>query len=187
MNLAQYGAYFFVARQVEVFEDGTLPADAGLAAGTDRAALATRLAEKVDDASLTGGATLVRIDAAALALASSAWQRVFEVRDSLLACARLVSEELRPERRVDAAFGDYIVTRWVFREVLHVEIARRPVDREFPPSYDQDAKAGLADRLADIAQAVGFAVKDRRVLVQGASSWQTLGDARAALMRQVTP
>ena len=66
MGLAQYCAYFFVARRLGTFADRTPPTDAPLAAGLDRAMLATSLAEAVNNASLTSHPHIVRSDAAAL-------------------------------------------------------------------------------------------------------------------------
>jgi len=187
MSLSRYGAWFFAARQMGTFADGVVPADADLPAGADCAALATALADAVGNASLVSDQGPVGVDRAALGLAATRWRRVFDVRDALLACACPWPGGRRGGRSLKVAFGDYIVTRWVFKLVYGFEIERRPEDREFPPSFDGDAKAGLADSLADTAQAVGLAVKDRHALVQGAPRWQMLGGARAALMRQVQP
>lgn len=185
MSLARYCAYFFVTRRLGTFVGGTIPADASLPAGTDRAILSAALADAVDGACPTCDQGVVRVDAAALLAASSAWRQVFDVRDSLLACAHLTCRGPADQTGVEAAFADYVVTRWVFKEVLGVEIRRRPLDRPFPPSYDRDAKRGLAETLAATVRAVGLEIADRHALVKEAADWGLLGDARSALMKQV--
>src|SRR5215210_7732645 len=155
--LARYCAYWFVAHRLSVPTDTDPPRDETLS-DVDCVALAGLLVEDVNDAELKAGEALVELDPRALLTAATTWQTMFEAADSVLSCARrrTPSEDQVAPKAVIAAFSDYIVTRWIFRELWHYDARTRPTDREFPPPFrNADAKRGLAEALASNCARVG--------------------------------
>jgi hypothetical protein len=179
-TLAKHSASWFVARPVR---DDIPAVDCALAVA-DRHAFALSLVKAVDTAKIKAQPDFVRIDPARLCASAAGWNTLFDVRDSLLACAFRVGVEEHDPRQHERAFADFIVTRWIWRQVFSQNIAKRPLNQAFPPPFDGQALTGLAERLVEIVTRLGVDLKDAGALVASASRWKTLSDARDALLRQ---
>jgi hypothetical protein len=154
--------------------------------GSDRLVLAGHILEDVKDAGLSSGVHLVDLDPDVFAKAAKAWNTVFEVGDSILDSARESDVGEPSHQACVLAFGDYLVTRWIFREVWHFDVRARPTDREFPPPFrNSDAKRGLAATLSSNAHRIGAPLKQPGTFAAGSARWKWVSDARTALINQV--
>ena len=179
-TLAKHCASWFVARPAR---DDT-PAVNRAVTVADRQDFALSLAKAVEAAGLKAQPHFVRIDSERFCACAATWQTLFDVRDSLLACAFRVGVEENDPSQHERAFADFIVTRWIWRQVFNQNIATRPLNQAFPPPFDGQALTGLAEKLVEIVTRLGVELKDPAALTAGASRWKTLSDARDALLKQ---
>jgi hypothetical protein len=185
LPLGKYCAYWFVRKQLGHPNDTDPPADASLGA-VNRRRLARRLVKAVHAAAMVGGAHRVELEPETFLSASDDWQTLFHVVDSISSSARERGVARSDPKAASVAFADYMAARWVYRRVLNETITARPADDEaFPPSYDGDAKRGLAETLASNCAHVGIELKDKDAFVSSAARWRLLSQARAALLRRV--
>ena len=185
MTLSDCCAWFFVARRLGIFQPGVPPRDGPLDRSIDREALARELAAAVQDAGLVTAGRPVAVDCPLLMKTSVTWTRFFGVCADLLASSFVAPPGSQSACNTRDAYADYLAARWVFEEVLGVEIRRRPLDREFPPSYDPTAKRGLAETLVSLVHGIGLAVRDERAFVAAATGWNQMDQAVDALIAQV--
>jgi hypothetical protein len=185
LPLAKYCACWFIKNRLGVSHDTDPPADQPLV-DVDRFTLAAYLVEDIRDAHLAAGVDRVHVDADAFAAASPAWRTVFDAADSLLVCARRDDAHQPAPKALMLAFTDYIITRWIFREVWRFEVRARPTDREFPPPFrNADARRGLADVLASNCRRVDVQLRHPERFANASSRWRWLSDARTALINQL--
>jgi hypothetical protein len=180
-KLAEHCAFWFVARPAT---DDTPPINAPLTV-PDPQAFAASLAKSVEAAEIKAQPHFVRIDPARLSSAAAGWRHLFDVRDALLACAFRVDVADNNPQEEERAFADFIVTRWIWRQVFHQDLKKRPLNQPFPPPFDAEALTGLAEALIAIVTKLGIELKDADALTAGASKWKTLSEARDALLKQV--
>jgi hypothetical protein len=185
LSLAKYCACWFVKNRVGVSNDTDPPTDQPLA-DIDRLTLAGHLVEDIKDAHLAAGVHRVHVDADAFAAAAPAWRTVFDAGDSMLACARRDDAGQPAPKALTLAFVDYIVTRWIFREVWRFEARTRPTDREFPPPFrNADARRGLAEVLTSNCRRVDVQLRHPEKFANASSRWRSVSDARTALINQL--
>lgn len=183
--LARYCACWFVKNRVGVSNDTDPPGDQPLV-DIDRLTLAGHLVEDIKDAELAAGVDRVHVDAESFAAAASAWRTVFDAADSLLACATRDDAHHPAPKALPLAFSDYLITRWIFREVWRFEARRRPTDREFPPPFrNADARRGLAEALADNCRHVDVQLTHPETFVSASARWRWVSDARTALINHL--
>jgi hypothetical protein len=198
--LAKYCAYWFVTHRLGVSSDVDPPRDEAID-DVDRPTLAAHILDDVNEAELRAGVDLVEVDARAFAAAAATWRTVFDAADSVLSCARRSGAPSRQTRDASStskddqlapkaltlAFSDYIITRWIFREVWGFDARKRPTDRELPPPFrNADARRGLAESLASNCRRVGIQLRDRGKFTNASVRWRWVSDARTALINQVT-
>ena len=179
-RLAQHCAFFFVTQPAD---DRAAAQDGPLAAGA-RAALVTSLPATLRTAGLRSQQNGVQIDAVQFAAGAAAWATSFHARDALLSCAVLAEVE-NDVKRVDRAFADYIVMRWVWRIVFGKGFAKMPLDQAFPNSFDGQALTGLAEKMVEVSTGLLLELKDESAFVNGAVKWKSLFQAQDALIKQV--
>jgi hypothetical protein len=185
LPLAKYCACWFVKKRLGVSNDTDPPRDQPLV-DIDRLTLAGHLVEDIKDAELVAGMDRVHLDADAIAAASPAWRTVFDAADSMLAYTRQDDAHQPAPKALMLAFTDYLITRWIFREVWRFEARRRPTDREFPPPFrNADARRGLADALASNCRRVDVQLKHPEKFANASARWRWLSDARTALINQL--
>jgi hypothetical protein len=185
LPLAKYCACWFVRNRLGVAHDTDPPANQPLV-DTDRLTLARYLVEDIKDAHLAAGVDYIHVDADPFAAASPAWQTVFDAADSMLLCARRDTAHQPAPKMMMLAFSDYIITRWIFREVWRFNARTRPTDREFPPPFrNADAKRGLADVLAANCRRVDVELRHPENFVTASARWRWVSDARTALINQL--
>jgi hypothetical protein len=185
LSLGKYCAYWFVTTRLGHSNDTDPPED-GLLAVPDQRQLARRIVRAVGAAALTAGTHHVDLNPETFISKSNDWRTLFDVVDSMWTCARQIDASRSDPRAHGVAFADYMATRWVYRRVLNEEITARPADDEaFPPSYDGDAKRGLAETLAARCAHIGIELKNKESFVGAAARWRLLSQPRAALLRQV--
>ncbi len=183
--LGKYCAYWFVRKRLGNPNDTEPPEDGPLAVANQRQ-LARQIVRAVHAAALTTGTHRVDLNSETFLSASHDWQTLFDVVDSLWACARQIGATQSDPKAPAIAFADYMATRWVYRRVLGEDITARPAhDEGFPPSYDGDGKRGLAETLASRCAHIGIELKDTDAFVRGAAKWHLLSQPRAALLRQL--
>ena len=180
-KLADHCAFWFVARPTS---DADPAVNAPLTA-LDRRAFASSLVKAVEVAGIKAQPDFVRIDAVRFFAPAAQWQSLFDVRTSLLECAFRVGVDENDPKQNERAFADFIVTRWIWRQVFNQDIKERPLNQAFPPPFDGQALTGLAETLIAIVTRLGIELKDAGALTDGASKWKTLSDARDALLKQV--
>jgi hypothetical protein len=184
-SLAKYCACWFIKNRLGVSNDTDPPADQPLF-DVHHLTLAGHLVEDIKDARLAAGVARVRVDADAFAAAAPAWRTIFDAADSLMLCARRDDAHQAAPKALLPAFSDYIVTRWIFREVWRFEARTRPTDREFPPPFrNADARRGLADLLAANCRRVDVQLRHPEKLANASSRWRWVSDARTALINQL--
>jgi hypothetical protein len=177
--LGKYCAYWFAQTRLGNPNDTEPPEDGPLAV-TNRRQLARRIVRAVRAAALTTGTHHVDLDLETFISESDSWHTRFDVVDSIWTCARQIDAARSDPKAHAVAFADYMATRWIYRRVLNEDIVARPADDEgFPPSYDGDAKRGLAETLASIE------LTNKSSFVGAAAKWRLLSQPRAALLRQV--
>jgi hypothetical protein len=177
-RLAQHCAFWFVAQPAD---DRTVAQDSSLSEAA-RTALATSLPAALRSARLRSEPNDVRVDAAQLAAA--AWTTTFQARDALLSSAILADAE-NDAKRIDRAFADFIVMRWIWRVVFGKAIKKLPLDQAFPNSFDGQALIGLAEKLVDVTNGLQLELKDEAAFTEAASKWKSLFQAQDALIKQV--
>ena len=180
-KLAEHCAFWFVARPAS----DTHPAMNAPLTALDRRAYASSLVRAVEAAGIKAQPDFVRIDPVRFFAPAPGWQSLFDVRTSLLECAFRVGVDEDDPKQNERAFADFIVTRWIWRQVFNKDLAERPLNQAFPPPFDDQALTGLAEKLVAIVAGLGIELKDAAALTDGASRWKTLSDARDALLKQV--
>jgi hypothetical protein len=182
-SLARYCAFWFVQTQLRAFQDTDPPEDAPLL-DIDRARLALRVLNAVASAELSAGDKIVVLDATGFITTALDCHTVFDLSDCVLMSAR-ASNGARPDpKSAFIAFGDFIATRWIYRQVLHENITVQPAaDEAFPPPYDADAKRGLAIALASNCASARVLIRDKDAFLASASHWRSLAAPRAALLK----
>jgi hypothetical protein len=177
MQLSEYGALWFV-QQALGGGSAIDPHDEQLPDTLDRQTLARALAKDTDDAGLMVPPDHVRADSAVLAADAPTWQTTFNPRDSLRR-AVFGPGVANPQ----AAFADYIVTRWIFKLVWNFDIRKRPVDRQLPSSYDQPAKVALAGSLRMQVQQIGLDFDNSDNVAAEAARWTWISDVRNSVLK----
>jgi len=180
-KLAEHCSFWFVAKPPS---DATPAVNAALTV-PDRQAFALSLVKAVEAAGIKAQPDVVQIDPVRFSAAAAGWQGLFDVRNSLLACAFRVGVEENDPKQSERAFADFIVTRWIWRQVFNQDIKERPLNQAFPPPFDGQALTGLAEKLIAIVTGLGIELKDAAALTDGASKWKTQSDARDAVLKQV--
>lgn len=182
MTLNQFGALWLARKRIvpenpEASGSGADDADFELSPDLDREGVAIAIVAAVKDAHLREWPHVVELNKDQMAQESTSWQTVFGVRDSILRHASKSDGS-----KSDTAFAEYVALRWTFRFIWLFEIRPRPSNRPLPPSFDQQARLGLANQLAGVAQRLGLRM-DSGKLEAESNGWRNTNDVAKAVMK----
>lgn len=174
MSLAEYAASWVVRRHFGSVDDPARPIDMPLGAA-DRTQLAGAMVTDVAALQLqSADGKSVMLDGGSLTASCADWSTVFDVREALLANARRDGEA--PDKAARQAFASFILARWIFRLVWHVDVFRNPLDRSLPPNYDSGAKQVLENLLTTNVVKVGLLVTDPAAVHKTVAKWDLVSD-----------
>jgi hypothetical protein len=178
MTYEEFGALWFVRKRLNDAQPDKAAQDRSL--GTiDRVGLALALVDRIQAAKLVAGSSTVAISEDQLLTASSGWAKLFQVRDSLL---ESVGKGDGQHEGAAAAFADFLVIRWIYQAVWGFKLTERPsFSRPLPPTHDDQAKLGLAEKLIKRADMAELEV-DVKALKKASADWESVFDVRDSIL-----